>query len=105
MKSAYPHRLPVMIGATVVAFGALALLVPMFLAFALSGNMPKEERDGIWLFMKVWAGFFSAAPVIAWIIWVFSKRAGFVAAIIILAAAAIPFVFLAGLSVVAQLGF
>lgn len=96
----FPYRLPVMIVATIVAAGALALLVPMGLAYALSGSMPADERGGIWLFMKAWASFFSMTTLTAWVLWLFSKRAAFIVAIMILAVAAVPVVLLLGWTLV-----
>ena len=89
------HSIAPPIAATVASLAALGILPVLMIVYALSGNVPKEDADKLGVFIVAWGIGFVVAPICTWILWAFSRPAGFYAAILTTAAGLLPYLALA----------
>jgi len=99
-RTSVKHSIAPPIAATIASLAALGMLPVLLLVYALSGNVPEEDTGKLGAFIVIWGVGFVAAPIVTWLLWAFSRSAGFYAAILTTTAGILPCLALAVLDVV-----
>jgi hypothetical protein len=98
------HRVAFLIMGTCAPLCGLAVLPAMVLANAVSGSMSDASQSFFWAVTWGWAAFCLGAPILMWLVWLFSKRAAFWISIANVAVIAAPLILLQLAGLVAALG-